>query len=63
MIHFITQFNQKTVTDFLFSVFPMSCEIVGTDILVSFETSSTDVHCTGGSIEQYLAQDYHKPEM
>ena len=52
--------NQKTVTDF--SVFPRSHGFVGTDFLVSFETS-TDVHCIAGSMEQYLLQDHHKTKV
>ena len=43
--------NQKTVTDF---VFPRSHGFAGTDLLVSFETSSTGVPCIGGEMEQYL---------
>ena len=64
MINFGTQFQPKNGN--WFSVFSRSYVFVGRDLLVSFEhhqSSSTDAHCIGGSMEQYLLQDHHKLEI
>ena len=64
MTDFGTQFQPKN--SYWFSVFSRSRVFVGIYLLVSFEhhqSSSTDVHCKGGSMEQYLLEDHHKPEM
>ena len=55
MIYFGIQFQPKN--NHRFSAFSRIRVFVGTDLLVFFEyyqSSSTDVRCIGGSMEQYL---------
>ena len=62
MINFGTQLQPKN-SHWFSGFFSRSCGFLGTDVLVSFEASSTDLYCVGGSMEQYLLQNHQKPEM
>ena len=58
MIDFGTQLQPKN-SHWFSGFFSSCCGFVGTDVLVSFEASSTDLYCVGGSMEQYLLQNHH----
>ena len=64
MTNFGTQFQPKN--SHWFSIFSRSPVFVYGYLLFSFEdhqSSSTDVHCIGGFMEQYPLEDHHKLKM